>query len=77
MIQRLITVILTILVALFAVAGTITGRVVDENQVPMPYANVVLMNRADSAFVQGTHRLQRLPVEDFQCGLCHLLAGNA
>ncbi len=54
MIQRLITVILTILVALLAVAGTITGRVVDENQVPMPYANVVLMNRADSAFVQGT-----------------------
>lgn len=54
MIQRLITIILTILVALLAVAGTITGRVVDENQVPMPYANVVLMNRADSAFVQGT-----------------------
>lgn len=54
MIQRLITVILTILVALLAVAGTITGRVVDENQVPLPYANVVLMNRADSAFVQGT-----------------------
>ena len=47
MIQRLITVILTILVALLAVAGTITGRVVDENQVPMPYANVVLMNPAD------------------------------
>ena len=34
-------------------ADTITGRVLDENQVPMPYANVVLMNRADSAFVQG------------------------
>lgn len=34
-------------------AGTITGRVLDENQVPMPYANVVLMNRVDSAFVQG------------------------
>ncbi len=54
MIQRLITVILTIIVVLAAVADTITGRVVDENQVPMPYANVVLMNRADSAFVQGT-----------------------
>ena len=53
MIQRLITVILTIIMALAAVAGTITGRVLDENQVPMPYANVVLMNRADSAFVQG------------------------
>ena len=53
MIQRLITVILTIIVVLAAVAGTITGRVLDENQVPMPYANVVLMNRADSAFVQG------------------------
>ena len=53
MIQRLITVILTIIVVLAAVAGTITGRVLDEYQVPMPYANVVLMNRADSAFVQG------------------------
>lgn len=53
MIQRLITVILTIIVALAAVAGTITGRVLDEYQVPMPYANVVLMNRVDSAFVQG------------------------
>lgn len=53
MIQRLITVILTVIVALAAVAGTITGRVLDEYQVPMPYANVVLMNRADSAFVQG------------------------
>ncbi len=53
MIQRLISIILTIIVALAAMAGTITGRVLDENQVPMPYANVVLMNRADSAFVQG------------------------
>ena len=53
MIQRLISIILTIIVALATIAGTITGRVLDENQVPMPYANVVLMNRADSAFVQG------------------------
>lgn len=54
MIQRLISIILTIIVALATIAGTITGRVLDENQVPMPYANVVLMNRVDSAFVQGT-----------------------
>ena len=54
MIQRLISIILTIIVAIAAIAGTITGRVLDENQVPMPYANVVLMNRIDSAFVQGT-----------------------
>jgi len=53
MIQRLISIILTIIAALAAMAGTITGRVLDENQVPMPYANVVLMNRVDSAFVQG------------------------
>jgi hypothetical protein len=53
MIQRFISIILTIIAALAAMAGTITGRVLDENQVPMPYANVVLMNRADSAFVQG------------------------
>ena len=42
------------LVSLAATATPITGRVLDEKQEPMAYANVVLLNRVDSTFVQGT-----------------------
>ena len=35
-------------------ASTFTGRVVDEAQAPVPFANVVLLNASDSAFVTGT-----------------------
>lgn len=34
-------------------AGTISGRVVDENAQPMEFVNVVLLSHNDSAFVQG------------------------
>jgi len=37
-----------------AMAQTFTGRVVDETQAPVPFANVVLLNASDSAFVAGT-----------------------
>lgn len=30
-----------------------TGRVVDEQQQPVPYANIVLLSLPDSVFVQG------------------------
>ena len=49
--------IITALLALVTMAGQaqeITGRVIDEQSQPMPFANVVLLNRADSAFVAGT-----------------------
>lgn len=36
-----------------AKAQTVTGRVVDEQSQPMPFANVVLISRADSTFIQG------------------------
>ena len=39
--------------ATFAIAQNITGRIIDEQSQPMPFANVVLVNRADSAFVAG------------------------
>ncbi len=48
----------TLMMALLAVmttaAETFTGRVVDETQAPVPFANVVLLNASDSAFVTGT-----------------------
>lgn len=33
--------------------NNITGKIVDEKGVPLAYANVVLLNRQDSAFVKG------------------------
>ena len=54
MIERTIIIIVELIAALTAVAGTVTGRVLDENQVPMPYVNVLLLNGADSTYVQGT-----------------------
>ncbi len=48
------TLMMAILVVMTAVAGTFTGRVVDETQAPVPFANVVLLNASDSAFVAGT-----------------------
>ena len=48
------TVLMTILAAMTTVAETFTGRVVDETQAPAQFANVVLMNALDSAFVAGT-----------------------
>ena len=35
-------------------AQNITGKIVDEKGEPLAYANVVLLNRQDSAFVKGT-----------------------
>ena len=41
------------LVVIASTAQDISGRVIDEQAQPMPFANVVLVNRADSAFIAG------------------------
>ena len=41
------------LVAIVSAAQDISGRVIDEQAQPMPFVNVVLVNRADSAFIAG------------------------
>lgn len=49
-------IIITALLALVTMAGQgqeITGRVIDEQSQPMPFANVMLVNRSDSAFIAG------------------------
>ena len=48
------TLMMALLVVMTAVADTFTGRVVDETQAPVPFANVVLLSSSDSAFVAGT-----------------------
>ena len=48
------TLMMTLLAVMTAVAETFTGRVIDETQAPVPFANVVLLNSSDSAFIAGT-----------------------
>ena len=35
-------------------AQTVSGKLIDENKQPLPYANVVLLALPDSTFVTGT-----------------------
>ena len=43
----------TLFIANYVSAQSISGKVVDENQEPVPYASCVLMNASDSTFVAG------------------------
>ena len=45
---------MVLVAVLSASATTFTGKVVDEAGLPAPFANVVLLNASDSAFVAGT-----------------------
>lgn len=51
--KRIVLVSMMCLVAIASTAQGISGRVIDEQAQPMPFANVVLVNRSDSAFVAG------------------------
>ena len=51
-IKLLLALLLTGITA--AQAQTITGKLIDETNVPLEYANIILLNPTDSSFVQGT-----------------------
>ena len=51
--KRVILFSVMCLVVIVSNAQSISGRVIDEQSQPMPFANVVLVNRSDSAFIQG------------------------
>ena len=51
--KRIVLVSMMCLVAIASTAQGICGRVIDEQAQPMPFANVVLVSRADSAFIAG------------------------
>ena len=51
--KRIVLVSMMCLVAIASTAQGISGRVIDEQVQPMPFANVVLVSRADSAFIAG------------------------
>ena len=53
--KKFIVALLMVILHSYAEAqGSITGRVIDEQSQPMPFVNVMLVNRTDSAFIQGT-----------------------
>ena len=52
--RRIQFIILSLAVAITATAATFSGKVVDELSQPFAFANVVLLNSTDSAFVAGT-----------------------
>jgi len=51
--RRFLLLLAMLSAATFAIAQNITGRIIDEQSRPMPFANVMLVNRADSAFIAG------------------------
>ena len=51
--RRFLLLLAMLSAATFAIAQNITGRIIDEQSQPMPFANVVLVNRVDSAYVAG------------------------
>ena len=48
------TLLMALVTVMVASAAKFTGKVVDEAGLPAPFANVVLLNASDSAFVAGT-----------------------
>jgi len=52
--RLLVSIILSMTAVLQLSAQSLTGKLIDETQQPMPYANVILLSLPDSAFVAGT-----------------------
>ena len=52
--RTIFTMLMAVAMTLSVAATTFTGKVVDESGLPAPFANVVLLNATDSAFVAGT-----------------------
>ncbi|EJW94241.1 hypothetical protein, secreted, partial [gut metagenome] len=50
----LVMLVLSMLLPIRVSAQAVKGRLVDESNHPLPYANVVLLSLPDSAFVTGT-----------------------
>jgi hypothetical protein len=51
--MRIILMTFLWLCSIDSLAQTITGRVIDELSQPMAFANVMLLNGADSSFIKG------------------------
>ena len=56
--ERFLVILLLFCTGLRASAQSVSGKVLDENKKPVPYANVVILSARDSAFIAGTTTLE-------------------
>ena len=52
--KTLLSVFISTFLSIGISAQTVSGKLIDENSQPLPYANVVLLSLPDSTFVTGT-----------------------
>ena len=52
--KTLLSVLISTFLSISISAQTVSGKLIDENSQPLPYANVVLLSLPDSTFVTGT-----------------------
>lgn len=52
--KTLLSVFISTFLSISISAQTVSGKLIDENSQPLPYANVVLLSLPDSTFVTGT-----------------------
>ena len=69
--ERLLLILLLFCTELCANAQSVSGKVLDEKQNPIPYANVVILSAKDSAFIAGTTTL-----EDGRFSINNVASGN-
>ena len=69
--ERLLLILLLFCTGLRANAQSVSGKVLDEKQNPIPYANVVILSAKDSAFIDGTTTL-----EDGRFSINNVASGN-
>lgn len=69
--ERLLLILLLFCTGLRANAQSVSGKVLDEKQNPISYANVVILSAKDSAFIAGTTTL-----EDGRFSINNVASGN-
>lgn len=52
--EKLLLILLLFCTGLRANAQSVSGKVLDENKKPIPYANVIILSAKDSTFIVGT-----------------------
>ena len=52
--EKLLLILLLFCTGLRASAQSVSGKVLDENKKPIPYANVIILSAKDSTFIVGT-----------------------
>ena len=56
--KTLLSVFISTFLSISISAQTVSGKLIDENSQPLPYANVVLLSLPDSTFVTGRRNIQ-------------------